>query len=132
MARKRNAIEMYSTHNEGKSVAAERFIRILKNKIYTYMTSMSKNVCIDKLDNIVNKYNNAYRKTIKVKPVDVKSSIYIDSSKEINDEYPKFKIGDFVRIEYKNIFAKGYVSNWSEEDFMIKKVKKYCAVDIYC
>ena len=63
---------MHSTHNEGKSVVAERFIRILKNKIYKYMTSVSKNVCIDKLDDIVNKHNNTYHSTIKMKPVDIK------------------------------------------------------------
>ena len=113
---------MYSTHNEGKSVVAERFIRTLKNKIYKYMTSISKNVYIDKLDDIVNKYNNTYHSTIKMKPVDVKSNTYIDSSKEINDKDPKFKIGDIVRIsKYKNIFVKDYVPNWSEEVFVIKK-----------
>ena len=61
---------MFSTHNEGKSVVAERFIRTLKNKIYHYMTSISKNVYIDKLNDIVNKYNNTYHSTIKMKPVD--------------------------------------------------------------
>ena len=97
---------MYSTHNEGKSVIAERFIRTLKNKIYKYMTSISKNVYIDKLDDIVNKYNNTYHSTIKMKPVDVKSNTYIDSSKEINDKDPKFKIGYIVKIsKYKNIFG---------------------------
>ena len=63
---------MYSRHNAGKSVAAERFIRTLKNKIYKYMTSTSKNVYIDKLDYIVNKYNNTYQSTIKMKHVGVK------------------------------------------------------------
>ena len=88
------------------------------------MTSVSKNVYIDKLDDIVNKYNNTYHSTIKMKPVDVKSSRYIYSSEEISDEDPKFNIGDIVRIsKYKNIFAKGYVPNWSEEIFVIKKVK---------
>ena len=88
------------------------------------MTSISKNMCIDKLDDILNKYNNTYHSTIKMQPVDVKSSTYIDSSKEINDKDPKFKIGDIVRIsKYKNIFAKGYVPNWSEEVFVIKKVR---------
>ena len=88
------------------------------------MISVSKNIYIDKLDDIVNKYNNTYHSTIKMKPVDVKSNTYIDSSKEINDKDPKFKIGDIVRIsKYKNIFAKGYVPNWSEEVFVIKKVK---------
>ena len=88
------------------------------------MTSISKNVCIDKLDGIVNKYNNTYHKTIKMKPIDIKQSTYFESSKEKNYEEPKFKTGDIVRIlKYKNIFAKGYVPNWSEEVFMIKKVK---------
>ena len=88
------------------------------------MTSISKNVCIDKLDGIVNKYNNTYHKTIKMKPIDIKQSTYFESSKETNYQEPKFKTGDIVRIlKYKNIFAKGYVPNWSEEVFMIKKVK---------
>ena len=118
-----NSIEMYSTKNEGKSIVAERFIRPLKNEIYKYMTSISKNVYIDRLNDIVNKYNNTYHITIKLKPVDVKSSTYIDSSKEINDKNPKFKIGDTVRIsKYKNVFAKGYTPNWSEEVFVIQSV----------
>ena len=71
-----NDIVMYSTNNKGKSVVAERFIRTTKNKIYKYMASISKNVYIDKLDDIVNKYNNTYHSTIKIKPVDVKSNIY--------------------------------------------------------
>ena len=97
---------MYSTYNEGKSVVAERFIRTLRNKIYKYMTSISKNVYIDKLNDIINKYNNTYHRTIKVKPVEVKSSTYIVSSNEINDKDPTFKIGDIVRIsKYKNIFC---------------------------
>ena len=67
-----NVIVMYSTHNEGKSVVAERFIRTLKSKIYKYMTSISNNVYIDKLDDIVNEYNDTYHTTIKMKPADVK------------------------------------------------------------
>ena len=119
-----NDIVMYPTHNEGKSVVAERYIRTLKSKIYKYMTSISKNVYIDKLDDIVNEYNNTYHTTIKMKPVDVKDNIYINADKEINNEDPKFKVGDLVRIsKYKNIFAKGYMPNWSEEVFVIKKVK---------
>ena len=115
---------MYSIHNEGKSVVAERFIRTLKNKIYKYMTAISKNVYIDKLDDIVDEYNNTYHRTIKMKPVDVKDNTYIDFKKEINDKDPKFKVGDPVKIsKYKNIFAKGYTSNWSEELFVIKKVE---------
>ena len=120
-----NDIVIYSTHNEGKSVVAERFIRTLKIKIYKHMTSISKNVYIDKLDDIVNKYNNAYHTTIKMKPIDVKDNTYINTDKETNDKDPKFKIGDHVRIsKYKNIFAKGHTPNWSEEVFVIKKIKK--------
>ena len=117
----KNYIEMYSMHNEGESVVAERFIRTLKNKIYKYMTSISKNVYIDKIDDIVNKCNNTVYRTIKMKPVVVKASTYIDRSKEINNDDPKFKIDDIVRISnYKNIFAEGYVPNYSEEVFVIK------------
>ena len=115
---------MYSTNNEGKPVIAERFIRTLKNKIYKYMTSISKNVYIDKLDDIVKKYNNIYDTSIKIKPVDVKDNTYIGFKKEVNDKNPKFKVGDRVRIsKYKNIFAKGYMPNWSEKIFIIKKNK---------
>ena len=74
---KDNDIEMYSIHNEGKSVVAEIFIRTLKTRIYKYMTSISKNGYIDKLDDIVNEYNNTYQRTIKMKPVNVKDNIYI-------------------------------------------------------
>ena len=115
---------MYSTQNEGKSVVDERFIRNLKNKVYKYMTSISKNLYIDKLDNIVYKFNNTHHSTIKIKSANIKSSTYIDSSKEINDEDPKFKVRDFVTIsKYKNIFGKGYGPNWSQEVFVITKVK---------
>ena len=103
---------MHSTHNERT------------NRMSEYMTLVSKNVYIDKLADIVNKYNNTYHSTIKIKPVDVKSSSNIDFNKESNKEDPKFKVGDHVRIsKYKNIFAKGYFPNWSEEVFVIKKVK---------
>ena len=115
---------MYSTHNEGKSVVAERFIRTLKSKIYKYMTSVSKTVYIDKLDDIANEYNNAYHTTIKIKPIDVKDNTDINTDKETNDKDPKFKVGDHVRIsKYKIIFAKGYTPNWSEEVFVIKNIK---------
>ena len=120
---KDNDIEMYSIHNERKSVVAERFIRTLKTKIYKYMTGV-KNVYINKLDDIVNEYNNTYHRTIKMKPVDVEDDTYIDFKKEVNDKDPKFKVGDHVRIsKYKNIFAKGYTPNWSGEGFVITKVK---------
>ena len=108
----KNAIEKYSTHNEGTLVVAERFIRNLKNKIHKYMTSISKNVNSHKLDDIVNKYNNTYHRTIKMKPADIKPSISFAINKENNKEDPKFKVANHVRIwRYKNIFAKGYVPN---------------------
>ena len=112
-------------HNEGKSVVAERFIRTLKTKIYKYMTSISKDVYIDKLDDIVNEYNNTYHRTIKMKPVDIKGNTYIDSMElRSNDKDPKFKVGDHLRIsKYKNIFAKGNTPNWSDKVFVIKNVK---------
>ena len=117
-----NDMEMYSTHNEGKSVVAEKFIKTLRNKIYKYMTLVSKNVYISKLDDLVSQYNITYYSTIAMKPVDVKSSTYIDFCKENNNEDPKFQVGDHVRIsKYKNIFVKCSTPNWSEEVFAIKK-----------
>ena len=73
---------MCSIHNERKSVVAERFIKILKTKIYKYMTSISKNVYIDNLDDVVGEYNNAYHRTIKIKPVDVEDNTYSNFTKE--------------------------------------------------
>ena len=102
-----NDIIMYSTNNKGKCVIAERFIRTFKTKTYKYMTSISKNMYIDKLDDTVKEYNNKYRTSIKMKPADVKDNTCIDAKKEITDKDPKFKVGDHVRIsKYKNIFAK--------------------------
>ena len=119
-----NDIVMYSTHNEGKSIVAERFIRTLKSKIYKYITSISKNVYIDKLDDILDEYNNTYHTTVKMKPINVKDNTYINTDKKINNKNPKFKVGDHVRIsKYKKNFTKGYMPNWSEEVFIIKKVK---------
>ena len=126
-----NNIEMHSTNNDGKSVVAERFIRTIKNKIYKYMTSISKNVYIDKVDDIVNKCNNRYDRTIKMKPVNVNPSMYIDFNKENNKEGPKFKVGDHVRIpKCKNIFTKGYIPNWFEDFFVIKKPWTYVNSDL--
>ena len=100
-------MEMYSAHNEGKSVIGERFIRTLKNKICKYMTSVSKIVYVDKLNDILNKHNNTYHNIIKMKPADV-SDTYIEFSKQINNKDLNFQISDTVRIsKYKNIFVKG-------------------------
>ena len=88
------------------------------------MTSISKNVHIDKLDDIVKEYNNTYHTSIKMKPTDVKDNTYIDFKKEVNDKNRKFEVGDHVRIsKYKNIFTKEYMPNWSEEIFIINKIK---------
>ena len=115
---------MCSIHNKGKSVAAERFIRTLENKIFKHMTAISKNVYFNVLDDIVNKYNNTVHRTINMKPIDVKDNTYVDSKKEVINKDPKFKVGDHIIIsEYKNIFAKGYTPNRSEEAFIISKIK---------
>ena len=115
---------MYSTYNEGKSVVAERFIKTLKNKIFKHMTAISKNIYFDALDDIVNKYNNTVHRAIKMKPITIASDSYSEYDEGSNKKNPKFKVGDHVRIsKYKNIFAKGYTPNWSEEVFIINKIK---------
>ena len=119
-----NNIEMYSTYNEGKSVVAERFIRTLKNKIFKHMTAVSENVSFDVLEDIVNKYNNTVYRSIKMKPIDVTSDSYAEYSEDSNEKDPKFKVGDCIMIlKYKNIFTKGYTQNWSEEVFVVSKIK---------
>ena len=114
---------MYSTYNEGKSVAAERFIRTLKNKLYKHMTVTVKSIYYNVLDDVVNKYNNTKHSTIKMKPKDVKidnKRVYID---EHNEKDSRFKVVDRVRIsKFKNIFAKGYTPNWSREMFTVNKI----------
>ena len=88
------------------------------------MTAISKNVYFNVLDDIVNKYSNTVHRTIKMKAVDVKDNTYIEFKKEVNDKDPKLKVGDHVKIsKYKNIFAKGYMPNWSEEVFVVSKIK---------
>ena len=88
------------------------------------MTIISKNMYIDKLDDIVKEYNNTFHKTIKMKPINIKDNTYINFEKEVNNKDTKFKVGDYVRIsKHKNIFAKGYMPNWSEEIFIICKIK---------
>ena len=103
-----NDIEMYSTHNKGKSLVANRFIRTLKSKIYKNITAVSNNVYKDGLDKIVNEYHKTYHRTIKLKPADIQPVTYIDYGVE------KFKVGDHVRISRnKNVFQKraGYTQN---------------------
>ena len=105
---------MYLRYNEGKSVVAERFIRNPKNKIFKHMAAMaclfwSWHVYFDALESIVNKCNNIVHRSIKMKPIDVKSYSYVEYNEDYNKRYPKFKVGDRVRTsKYKNVFAKGY------------------------
>ena len=114
---------MYLTYNEGKSVAAERFIRTLKNKIFKHMIAVSKNVYFDVLGDIIDKYNNTVYRSIKMKPIDVTSDSYAKYNEHSNITKPKFKVVDCVRIsKYKNIFAKGYTQNWSGV-FVLSKIK---------
>ena len=107
-------IEMYSTHNEGKSVAAERFIRTLKNKISKHITAVSNKVYIDNLNDIVNENNNTYHRTIKLKPVDVEDNTYIDFNKEVNDKDPTFKVGDHFRIS--KLMVKKLLDHFMKKD----------------
>ena len=87
---------------------------MLKNKIFIHMAAVSKNVYFDALNHIVNKYNNTNPRTI----------TYAEYNEDSNEKDPKFKVGDRVRIsKYKNIFSKGYTQNWSEEIFIISKIK---------
>ena len=102
----------------------ERFIRTLKNKIFKHMTAIPKNFYFDMLDDIVDKYNNTVHRTIKTKPIDVTGDYYAECNEIFNKKDSKFKVGDNVRIsKYKNIFAKGYTPNWSEEVFVISKIE---------
>ena len=119
-----NNIEMYSTYSEGKSVVAERFIRTLKSKISNHMTAVSKNVYFDLLDDIVNKYNNAVHRSIKMRPIDITPDSYVEYNEGSNKKDLKFKVGDDARISrYKNIFSKGYTPSWLEEVFVDSKNK---------
>ena len=97
---------------------------LLKNKIFKHLTAISKNVYFDVLDDFVSKYNNIVHRTIKMKPIDVTDDSYPEYNDNFNKKYPKFKVGDHVRIsKQKNIFAKGYAPNWSEEVFVVSKIK---------
>ena len=119
-----NNIKMYSTYNDVKSVVAERFIRTLKNKIFKHMTGILKNVYFDVLNDIFDKCNNFFHRTIKIKPIEVTDDSYAEYNKIANKKNLKFKVGDHVRIsKYKNIFAKGCTPNWLEEVFIINKIK---------
>ena len=88
------------------------------------MAAVSKNVYFDLLDDIANKYNNRVQKTIKMKPIDNTSDLYAEYNEDSNEKDPNFKVGDLVRIsKYKCSFGKGYTQNWSEDVFIISKIK---------
>ena len=109
---------------KGNSVVSERFIRILKNEIYKHMTAIFLKSVFNILNDIVDEYNNAYHRTIKMKPIDVKNDSFAAYNEESNEKDHKFKINYHDRIsKYKNIFAKGYTPNWSEEILAIKQIK---------
>ena len=111
---------MYSTYNEEKSVVAERVIQTSKNKIFKYMAAVSNKVYFDVLDDIVNKYNNTVHRTIKMKQM----VLILYTMKILMKKFLKFKAGDRVRIsKHKNIVSKGYTQNWSEEVFVVSKIK---------
>ena len=115
---------MHSTYNEGE-IVAERFVKTFKTKIHKYKTAVSKNVCFDFSKDIVDKYNNTYHRTSKMKPIDLKSDSYAEYNVDSSEKDPKFQVGDPVRIsKYKNIFAKEHAPNWSEDIFVISKIKK--------
>ena len=105
------------------SLVAERLIRTLKNKIYKHMIAVSKNIHFDVLNDIADKYNNSYHRTIKMKSTHVKSVFCTEYSVDSNAKSPKLKIGGHTRIlKYKNIFAKRYTPNWSEVIFVINEI----------
>ena len=112
---------MYSTYIQHTNLL---LLRTQKNKIFKHMAAVSKNVYFEVLDDIVNKYNNTVHKTIKMKTTDVTSDSSAEYNEDSNKKDPKFKVGDRVRIsKYKNIFAKGYSQNWSEEVFVVSNMK---------
>ena len=115
---------MFSTYNEGKSVVAKRFIRLLKNKIFKDTTAISKNVYFDVLDDIVYMYNNTIVRTIKMKPIDITDDSYAEQNEDFNRKNPKFKIGDHDRIpKYKIFFTEGYAPIGQKKICLLVKVK---------
>ena len=115
---------MYSIHNEGKSVVAERFIRILENKIFKYMTAISKNIYFDVLDDIVNKYNNTVHRTVKMKSTDVTDNSYAEYNDNFNRKDPKFKvINDRNGEKIIGTFYEKELQKTNQEEFRIEKEK---------
>lgn len=126
----KNSNEMYSIHNDGKSVTIEKFIKILKTKIYKHMTVVSKSVYIDRLNEIVDIYNNAYYRTIKMKPAGVIVDTYINYVYEHKKTDPKFKVGNHVRV--LKYFCKGLYLKLVWWSLYSQESKKFCTMDICC
>ena len=113
---------MYSTHNEGKSVIGERFIKTLKTKIYKTITANDIKSYLLYLNKLVDQYNNTYHHSVNKKPINTDYFALTEKS-ETNNKAPKFKVNDRVRItKYNNIFSKHYTKNWSRETFIIDSV----------
>ena len=109
-------------------IFSKDFQKTLKSKVFKDITAISKNVYFDVLDDIVDQYNNTFHRTIKMKPIEVTSDSYAEWNENFNEKDSKFKAGDRVRIlKYKNIFAIGYTQDWSEEVFIISKIKNIVA-----
>ena len=116
---------MHSTYNEGKSVVAKRFIKNLKYNIYKHMTADSKNVCLDVLNNLVDKCNNTFHRTMEMKPIDVKSDSYAEHNVDSNEKDPKYKVGDHVRNSSKNFFLLNDILQIGQKkSLLLVKLKK--------
>ena len=116
---------MHSTYNEGKSVVAKRFIKNLKYNIYKHMTADSKNVYLDVLNNLVDKCNNIFHRTMEMKPIDVKSDSYAEHNVDSNEKDPKYKVGDNVRNSSKNFFLLNDILQISQKKSLLSvKLKK--------
>ena len=132
-----NNIKLYSTNNsEIKSAVIERFNRTFKNMMYKKFTENNNTIFYNILDELVNNYNNKYHSTIKMSPIEGSKKI---NEKKIKNIYNfektkkpgKFRIGDRVRLSLeKNIFEKGYDTNWTQEIFVIYDIK-YSNVPYY-
>ena len=122
---RQNNILMYSTYNERKSIIAERFIKILKAKIYKKMAANDCKSYLNYLNKLVDQHNNTYHHSIDKKPINADYSAFTEKTIDANPKAPKFKFNDRVRItKYKNIFSKDYTKNWSREIFIIDSALK--------
>ena len=116
---------MHSIYNEGKSVVAKRFIKNLKYNIYKHMTADSKNVYLDVLNNLVDKCNNTFHRTMEMKPIDVKSDSYAEHNVDSNEKDPKYKVGDHVRNSSKNFFLLNDILQIGQKkSLLLVKLKK--------